>query len=124
MNFRILSNVPLDIDEEAFEAEYLHTTISNDDLRKKYELSKKQFSEITQRIKKKHGLPRRPNTFGKHYYFNGYGYVISIIRNGKKLYMGLVHTEKLAKKCVNICDELNWEVDKCRPVIEELKQCN
>lgn len=124
MNFRILSNVQLEINEEEFEAEYLYTNISNDDLRKKYELSKKQFSEITQSIKKKHDLPRRPNTFGKHYYFNGYGYVISIIKNKQKLYMGLVHTEELAQKCTKICDELNWEVDKCRPIIEELKQCS
>ena len=57
------------------------------------------------------------------YYKHDTGYYISKRRNGKHIYMGHVPTEDMAIDAVTICRDLNWDTERCRLAIWEMKQC-
>lgn len=125
MEFNIIENYVREIDEDSFEDDYLNATLTNHELRKKYDLSVRLFKELTDKIKAKHGLsvrPRRDNA--KHYYPGDYGQYIRIVIDNEIRYMGMVPTEELAKKAVSICEKLNWDTEKCKCAIWELKSCS
>lgn len=126
MEFKIIEN-PVDvIDEDKFEYDYFNSPLTTRELRKEYGISVKKFKELGDKIKAKHGLSVRPSKYnqGKHYYPSKYGWTISIILDTKHNYLGHVPTEEMAKKAVKICKKLNWDIDKCKQAIWELKLCS
>ena len=126
MEFKIIEN-PVDIiDEDKFEYDYFNSPLTTRELRRKYGISAKKFKELGDKIKSKHGLSVRPSKHnqGKHYYPTEYGWSIGIIIDNKRRYLGHVSTEELAKKAVQICKHLNWDIEKCKQAIWELKLCS
>ena len=127
MNFIIVENKTVDIDYNSFEEEYLNSTIMNEELRVKYGLSKHEFTKLTQKIKQRIGVKRRPNLAAKHYYEHCNAWVIHRKINGELYYFGRIPFSmgsEVLNKALNICEKNNWDCNICRPLIEELKQCN
>lgn len=124
MNFRVIEGVHDDFSSiyDDFEKDYLDTVLTNEQIRKKYDLSKKRFYKLCRIVKTTRKLKRRPSNF-KNYYKHDTGYYISKRRNGKHIYMGHVPTEDMAIDAVTICRDLNWDTERCRLAIWEMKQC-
>jgi hypothetical protein len=122
--FRVIENKGLDIDLDSFEEEYLHSDIVNETLRIKYNLSKKQFSELTNEIKNRLGVTRRPNLTAKHYYINNDAWVIHRRIGGVLYYYGRIPFsmgKNILFKALLLCEENNWDCELCRKAIKELK---
>lgn len=126
MNFTIVDGYTDTFDEiyTDFERDYLTTSITCDELRRKYDLSKKKFSKLTRMIKQDKNLAKRPVSSKNYYRHCDGAYIISKKIDGKVVYFGRVSTEELAKRCVEICNMLEWDLDICRSVIWEMKQCS
>ena len=127
MKFRVIDGFDRTFEDiyDDFEKEYLTSQITNDDLRRKYELSKKDFSRLTRLIKSNNGIDRRPCRT-KCYYINQYGFTLARKINGEIRYGGWIPFSKeyLLKEAIQICEKLHWNSDKCKKAIMELKQCN
>ena len=105
-----------------FEKEYLNTKITNPELRSKYGLSRASFSKLVRKIKKNNDIDHRPR-HGKYYFIRNNQWVIHRRQNGVLNYFGCVHVkrgEETLKKALQICDDLNWEVESCREEIKKL----
>lgn len=127
MNFIVIENKPLELDYLSFEDEYLHSDIMNEDLRVKYGLSKLEFRKITQRIKQKVGVSRRPNISAKYYYCHNNAWVIHRKIDGELIYFGRIPFglgEDVLNQALSICELNKWDCTICKPLIKELKQCN
>lgn len=124
MNFTVVENAEVNINFKAFEDEYLHSNILNEDLRVKYSLSKKNFQELTREIKNKYGYSKRPTINGKHYYRHNGGWVISRKQNQKLIYYGnipLYMGEDVLNKALELCESHNWDIESSKKAIRELK---
>lgn len=124
MNFTIVENAESNLNVKDFEEEYLHSSIMNEELRVKYDLSKKNFQKITQEIKDRHGYSKRPTINGKHYHSHNGGWVISRKQNQKLRYYGRIpHSmgEECLNKALELCEENNWDYEKSKKAIQELK---
>lgn len=127
MNFVVIENKQSEIDVNSFEEEYLNSDIMNEDLRVKYGLSKLEFRKLTQKIKQKVGINRRPNITAKYYYKHCNAWVIHRKINGELIYFGRIPFEMgedTLNQALKICERHNWDCTLCRPLIQELKQCN
>lgn len=124
MNFRVIEGVHDDFSSiyDDFEKDYLDTVLTNEQIRKKYDLSKKKFFKICRLVKENNSLDKRPS-YPKNYYKHDTGFLIAKKINGKIRYLGHVPTEELAIKAVEICKLLNWNVEGCKIAIMEVKQC-
>lgn len=124
MNFKIVDGCEKTFEDiyDDFEQEYLHTTILNDDLRKKYELSKKDFTRLTRLVKENNRIEKRP-TSKKGFYKSNHGFNLSKKINGKIHYGGWIPESQkgLLQEAVEICENLKWDSEKCKKAIKELK---
>ena len=127
MKFRVIDGEDKTFEDiyNDFEKEYLTSRITNDDLRRKYELSKKDFLNLTRLIKSNKGLSRRPRRT-KYYYSTHHGFTLAKKINGKVRYGGWIPISKkyLLQEAVQICEKLEWNSEKCKEAIKELKRCN
>lgn len=123
MNFRVVEGERPILNENdyiSFENDYLNSKIPNYKLRRDYQLSNKNFQEITHQIKQKHGLNQRPRNC-KHYYPLRDKWVVSFKKDGRNIYLGFYHTEEEAKSVVKKCEELDWNVELCKQYVEQLQ---
>ena len=80
MNFNVVDGTDEILPREklsAFEADYLNSELKSVEVRMKYGLSKRQYSEITREIRERYGLIRRPYAQSKHFYQWGNGGITS-----------------------------------------------
>lgn len=127
MNFVVIEDKQLNMDTNSFEEEYLNSDIMNEELRVKYGLSKLEFRNITQQIKKKMGITRRPNLSAKYYYENNNAWVINRRFDGVLYYYGRIPFHMgfdMLLEALRICEENDWEFETCSHLIKELKKCN
>lgn len=117
MNFHLVENQYVDWGkiEEDFTNQYLWSSISNEDLRKQYNMSHGEFRRYCKYVRDKHGLNRRP--FWKHrsggvkyYYQTKNGFVILKRDGDKNIYFGFVPTEEVAMKVVEMCKQTLWDI--------------
>ena len=127
MKFNIIDGYDKTFEDiyDDFEDEYLHSNILNEDLRKKYELSKKDFSRLCQLIKSNNGLSKRPS-HARHYYKTHHGFNLAKKVDGEIRYGGWLPTSKayLLSEAVKLCEKLSWDSEKCKIAVKELKKCN
>lgn len=117
MNFSIVEGKYVDVDDirEDFIADYVFSTeLSNPEIRRKYGLTHSEFKELSESVKKEFGLSRRPIVFknARYYYPLHGGFVIQKSR----VYFGFVPSEWVAKKVVELCKNLQWDVAKCKHI--------
>lgn len=126
MNFRVVENSYVDWEaiEEEFTEKYLFSTISNNDLRKEYDMTHREFQDCCNIINKKHGLTRRP--FWKHrqgeckyFYKVNNGFIIMKRIKGDNVYFGFTNSLSVAKKLVEMCKKASWDIDVCRQICKE-----
>ena len=127
MKFNLIESNYINWEEihDDFADDYLFSELSNNEIRLKYDMSHKEFSEFSQFIKAEHNITRRP--FWKHrkggckyYYPTHNGYQIRKTINGEDTYIGFVHTEKLAKKLVLLFIDLAWDLMACKKVYSNM----
>ena len=101
----------------AFERDYLESSMTSVEVRKKYNLSKKQYSILTQTIRDKYGLLVRPYPNSKNYYQQGNRWVIIKTINNERVYFGSLSVDVFSREEIEIvverCREMGWNVDKC-----------
>lgn len=122
MKFKIVEGAYLDIEQiyDDFEKEYLYSLVSNPELKKKFGLNKREWVEITRKVKERNNISRRPyrRREGKHYYSQGKGYAIRKFINGKLHHLGTVPTEEIAIKIVALCEKEEWDINKCHKILD------
>ena len=121
-DYEILSKERL----SAFEADYLNSELKSNEVRKKYDLSKKQYSEITKEIRAKHGLIRRPYAQSKHYYQQGNRWIIIKTNKSERVYIGSlpcsIFTKTDIENIVKMCKKMFWNIDRCTELIQVLSE--
>ena len=108
-----------------FTQDYLHSSMKNEEIRLKYDLSHGEFKSLAKQVKSEAGLSHRNDTKhkGRYYYPYSHGFIIQKRIDGRNIYFGSVGTLELAKKAVEVCEKLHWKVQECRLAIWELKLC-
>ncbi len=127
MKFNLVEGERVDFDKikEDFKQDYLNPSMKNDEIREKYDLSHNEFRRLCSIVKDEINLSHRKTLQkGKYYYKYHSGYSIQKRVNGETTYFGSVPTIEMAKKAIQLCEELNWEVQKCKKAIWNLKLCN
>ena len=120
MEFSIVEGQYVDFEKikEEFTYDYLHTSIPNPEIKKKYGLTKGEWKEYTDLVKKEHNLTRRPRkTKGKYYYKGTKGFRVAKWIDGKNYQFGTVPTEEIAQLLVEKCKEVEWNIDKCYQIV-------
>lgn len=126
--FNIIENCYLDwnLISGEFTHDYLYSTLKNNEIKDKYNLTRGEFNECKERVHNKYGLTRRPhfrdrNGGSKYYFKASYGFVIQKKIEHVNTYIGTVKTELLAKKIVRLCKEADWDIETCRMICNDLK---
>lgn len=124
MNFRVIEGACEDFSSiyDDFEKDYLDTVLFNDEIRKKYNLSKNKFNRLCKLVKSNNGISKRPSA-PRNYYKHNTGYYIMKKIDGKRRYLGHVPTVELAIKATALCRQLNWNPEACKLAIMEVKKC-
>ena len=127
MNFNVIDGTDNVLSLEqlaAFEADYLNSELKSVEVRMKYGLSKRQYSEITRDIREKYGLLRRPYAQSKHFYQQGNRWIIIKTNRRERVYIGSLPVDVFSKSDVECivekCKELSWNVDECVNLLEVL----
>ena len=126
MKFNIIEGRYIDFDSihDDFVEDYLlNTDLSNTEIRRKYELSNKEFWELANQVKEEFNITRRPKgNYGKYYTQiskNCFGIQKSI--KGRSKYLGVVPTEEIARVIVGLCKKAHWDIDKCKYICKNWK---
>ena len=120
MNFQVVEGAYVDFNEikEEFIHDYLYTDIPNPQIKKKYGLTKGEWKEFTDLVKKEHNIQRRPRKpKGKYYYHTNKGFRIAKWVDGCNYNFGTVPTEEIAKIIVEKCKEVEWNVTECYDIV-------
>ena len=123
-NFKIIDGKYPDyesIHDDFVEDYIMNTELSNKEIRAKYGLGYSDFLEVSKRVREEYGLKRRPSSrwnSGRYYYKMKGHYKISRKIKGKEVYLGHVPTEELAIKMVKLCEENDWNIERCRALIK------
>jgi hypothetical protein len=125
MNFNVVDGTDEILPREklsAFEADYLNSELKSVEVRMKYGLSKRQYSEITREIRERYGLIRRPYAQSKHFYQWGNRWHIIKTNKRERVYIGSLPTDVFSKSdieaIVEKCKELAWNVDECMNLLQ------
>lgn len=125
MNFNVIDGTDVILPDELFprfETDYLESHLTSVEVRKKYNLSKKQYSILTQKIRDKYGLLKRPYPNCKHYYRQGNRWVVKKTIEGEIIYFGSLPIDVFnadEMDCiVEKCKEMHWNIDKCKELLE------
>jgi len=124
MNFNLIEGAYANFDSihDDFCQDYLWSDeLSNPEIRKKYELSARDFNELTNLVKKEFGVSRRNTRKGRYYYKVNSGFVIQKTINCVTVYFGIVPSECIARKLVELCKKMEWRVDVCRDIVKNWK---
>lgn len=127
MNFNVIDGTDEFLSKEklsAFEADYLNSELKSEEVRRKYGLSKRQYSVVSQRIRDKYGLLRRPYAQSKHFYQQGNRWIIIKTNRKERVYIGSLPCDVFSKSDVECivekCKEMCWNIDKCVDLIQVL----
>lgn len=108
----------------AFERDYLNAELKSHEVRAKYNLSKKQYSELSQQIREKYGLLRRPYAQSRHFYQQGNRWIIIKTNCKERVYIGSLPADVFSKSdvegIVEKCKEMAWNIDKCIDLVRVL----
>lgn len=126
MNFKITDGSYIDMDSirNDFIQDYIFSTeLKNQEIRIKYNLSHKEFKELSDSVKEEFGLNRRPIRINnsKYYYPCGYGFIIQKTINCVSYYLGFVTSEQEAIEIVEKCKKVSWNIGECRQIVEGYK---
>lgn len=119
MNFNIVEGDYLDLESihDDFVEDYLlNTDLSNTEIRKKYELSNKEFWELANQVKEEFNITRRPRgNYGRYYtQVSENVFIIQKKINGRVKHLGIVPREWIAQVIVEFCKKTQWDVDECK----------
>ena len=94
---------------------------------RKYGLSRNEYYDLAREVREKHNISSKPRAginkdltdvrVGKNYKKCRYGYQIHKTLNQTRNYIGTVPTEEIAKKMIDVCDEIGWDIPKCKQIV-------
>ena len=125
MNFNLVEGAYADFDSihDAFCEDYLWSDeLSNPEIRRKYGLSARDFTELTNLVKQEFGVSRRNTRKGRYYYKVDSGFVIQKTIDCVSVYFGIVPSESIARKIIEICKKYNWQISICKGVVKNYTQ--
>lgn len=127
MKFTVVDGEYADVSSiyDDFVKDYIYSTeLKNTELRLKYGLSHKEFKDLCDKVKMEHGINRRNTAWDSAKYYSKHvnGFVICKCINRSTVYIGIVPTEDLAIKLVEICKKLSWDVNKCKHIVKNYKE--
>lgn len=125
MNFNLVEGAYADFDSihDAFCEDYLWSDeLSNPEIRRKYGLSARDFHELTNLVKQEFGVSRRNTRKGRYYYKVDSGFVIQKTIDCVSVYFGIVPSESIARKIVEMCKKVEWKVDVCRDIVKNWRE--
>ena len=125
MNFNVVDGtdeiLPVEL-LSSFEEDYLNSELKSVEVRLKYGLSKRQYSEITRDIREKYGLLRRPYAQSKHFYQQGNRWIIIKTNRRERVYIGSLPVDVFSKSDVEAiverCKEMAWNIDECMNLLQ------
>lgn len=127
LNFNIIDGTDEFLSAERFkefEADYLNSELKSEEVRHKYDLSKRQYSLLAQQIRDKYGLIRRPYAQSKHFYQQGNRWIIIKTNKRERIYIGSLPADVFSKTdvewIVQKCKELAWNIDECANLLAVL----
>ena len=127
-NFRVVEDKRRSFDDiyDDFKEDYLNSSMKNEEIRLKYQLTYGEFRLLAKQIKSEVNLSHRNrrDKKGKYYYKYHSGFSIQKRINGNTVYLGSVPTKEMAEEAIKICEKLNWQINKCKLAIWELKLCH
>lgn len=86
MNFTIVEGYTVDVDYDEFKKDFLSCEYNLEELRKKYDLSSRQYREFQSKVLKETGLSKKPRKPSKH--------TISVFGNPKNRYISTHNNRK------------------------------
>ena len=127
MNFIIVEGKHADLESihDDFCNDYLWSNeLSNKEIRKKYDLTVREFSEMIKKVKAEHGLVRRPRKKirGKYYFKHRNSWSIQKWKNGKMVHFGTVPTTEIAETVVDLCIEADWDIPVCKEIVQNWRE--
>lgn len=125
MNFNLVEGAYADFEEihDDFCEDYLWSDeLSNPEIRRKYGLSARDFTELTNLVKEEFGVSRRNTRKGRYYYKVKSGFVIQKTIDCVTVYFGIVPSESIARKIVELCKKYNWQISICKGVVKNYTQ--
>lgn len=125
MNFHVVEGKYADLESihDDFCNDYLWSNkLSNQEIRKKYDLTVGEFDEICKKVKAEHGFTRRPlnGVQGKYYYKHknkNSSWSIQKCINNKMIHFGVVPTPEIAEIIVKMCIDVNWNIPICKDIV-------
>ncbi len=128
MEFKVIDGTsPLltEIEFKSFREDYLTSDMTTNDVRLKYGLSKKQYSDITKKIREEEGIDCRPYSRAKHFYkHNGRWYVIKTTKK-ERIYFGSLPCIDFSKQdmeqIVKKMAKMRWEYTRCKEFLQCLR---
>ena len=124
MNFNLVDGDYVDFESihDDFVQDYLFdNALSSDDLRKKYDLTIREFWRFAREVREEYGITRRPKrglSECKYYYPVNQGFKVAKMIDGKSKYFGYFKSEEIAKIFVEVCKKKEWDIDVCRGIYE------
>ena len=121
MNFNLIEGAYANFDSihDDFCKDYLWSDeLSNVEIRRKYSLSARDFKELTNQVKQEFGVSRRNTRKGKYYYKINDGFMIQKTIDCVSVYFGTVPSECIARKIVELCKKVGWNVDVCKDIVK------
>lgn len=124
-NFKIIENDYFDWNtiKEEFTQDFLYSRLRNDELKKKYDLTRGEFNTCCEKVLSEYNLSRRPHYrercgLSNYFYKSKYSVIIQKKINGVNYYIGSVPTVKIALKIVELCKKASWDIDVCKQIVE------
>lgn len=110
-----------------FEMDYICSGLSVNSLIRKYGLSRNEYYELAREVREKYNISSKPRAginkdltdvrVGKNYKKCRYGYQIHKTLNQTRNYIGTVPSEEIAKKMIDVCEEIGWDIPKCKQIV-------
>ena len=130
MNFELIESKYVDWNKihEDFSDDFLFSSLSNEEIRIKYDMTHKEFKEFTNIVKSENNITRRPywklrNNKGVNYYYKcKCGFQIRKRIGGQDVYLGIVPSELDARKIVQLCINASWNIEVCKKIIDNWKK--
>ena len=117
------SRLPLELYEK-FKNDYLTSPLTSDEVRKKYGLSEKEYSQLTKPIRDELGIKTRPYPNSKYFYRQGNRWWIVKSINGERIIFGSLPTSFFSEddmvKVIKNLKKMGWTPTLGKEYIEEL----
>ena len=126
MKFNIHDGVYIDFEDihDSFVEDYMFSSeLSNKEIQCKYGMTNNEFRNFAREIREEFGVNRRPvERNGKYCYLLNGRWIIQKRIDDTNVYFGVVPSESIALKLVELCKNLQWNIDDCMNIVHNWRE--